>query len=308
MTELQLKARHTLSTWFHAGNFPLWLVATPFARARYIEALRERLKSRRLIFCISPGRSGSGFLARLLGRSGDVVACHEPKPQMTGSLLYAAVGKPLQESFNRRQIKLIGINRQLLRMKESMTYVETSHMFIKSFYDVVLDYYRNVTVIVLRRDMSKVLKSFLELGYFTTINPHWKLWMHEPREGNGVVPPILPFSEMDATDRAIAYLLDIDGRAEKFARDYPAVPSMEVSLEDLETNSGSRRLLQGLDLPMMDDGLVAELARNERQEFKPLSNRVSLEYCRERILGYLAEAGNRGTRVPKHSLEMAQVW
>jgi len=53
-------------------------------------------------------------------------------------------------------------------------------MFIKTYFDVIMNDFLNVDVIILRRDIASVLKSFIELGYFSKSNKMWPKWMHYP--------------------------------------------------------------------------------------------------------------------------------
>ena len=102
---------------------------------------------------------------------------------MTGSYLRRVQNAPLSQSMLPRRIKIAAINRRLAAMEPQQVYAETSHMFIKTFADVVLDYYQNVEVIVLRRQLDQVLRSCMELGWFSQRNPIWQLWMSVPQPG-----------------------------------------------------------------------------------------------------------------------------
>ena len=158
---------------YGADNLPFSLLKVRPASELLMEKVRSRVENRRLIFAISSGRAGSGFLARLLASSPDVKAQHEPAPRMCGAYLKMAMRADLKASYEMRKVKVMAINLKLLFFSEHIAYAETNHMFIKTFFDVVMDYYRNVDVIVLRRPMHKVLKSFVELGYFSDKNSHW---------------------------------------------------------------------------------------------------------------------------------------
>ena len=121
-------------------NLPLALLNGQSVERQVLRA-REKVRNRRLVFTISPGRAGSEYLAKLLDSAENVSAFHEPLPRMNGGILELALNRPLNKTYLKRSIKIMGINRVLSRMGEKSIYVETSHMFIKSFYDVVLDYY-----------------------------------------------------------------------------------------------------------------------------------------------------------------------
>ena len=131
----------------------------------------------RYLFCINAGRSGSNYLADLLSTAQDVAAFHEAEPTMHGEPLRRVSAAPLTSSYTERQVKLAGIARLLEERPWAQTYAETNHMFIKTYFDVVVDTLHGVEVIHLRRDPARVLKSFVELGYFSPLNHVWPDWM-----------------------------------------------------------------------------------------------------------------------------------
>ena len=65
----------------------------------------DRIKHHRLIFCINPGRSGSKYLAELLGTAVEVDSYHEPEPKMIGDYLRMVTDHPYGETLSRRSIK-----------------------------------------------------------------------------------------------------------------------------------------------------------------------------------------------------------
>jgi hypothetical protein len=174
-------------------------------------------------------------------------------------------------------------------------------MFIKTFFDVTLDYYRNVDVVVLRRPMSKVLKSFVELGYFSERNSHWPLWMHDPNSHNCVAEPLGPMAEMDLYDRCIAYLLDIEARACKFRSSYKGVRAHEAHLDDITKVDGARELFSNLRIRWSGQSeRVCMQVINARDIYKGIAeNPVSLDLCKERIRTYVEKARQSGKFIPE---------
>src|SRR5271163_992947 len=110
----------------------------------------------RYIFCINAGRSGSNYLAELLATAQGVAAFHEAEPWMHGAPLHRLNVEPLSSSYAERRVKLDGIARLLAERPWAGVYAETNHMFIKTFFDVVIDELANVEVIHLRRDPTRV--------------------------------------------------------------------------------------------------------------------------------------------------------
>ena len=68
----------------------------------------------RLIFSVSPGRSGWGYLAKLQGASGDVDAGQERLPALTDRWLRRVSTHGLAESLADRRVKAVGIRAELL--------------------------------------------------------------------------------------------------------------------------------------------------------------------------------------------------
>ena len=288
-------------SWYlpNKDNLPFSLLNERLLEHR-LQKLGESVKDRRLIFTISPGRAGSEYLATLLNTAQNVSAYHEPLPRMNGGYLEMAMNRPLSESYRKRRIKLLGINRTLSRLDKNNIYVETSHMFIKSFYDVVLDYYENVEVIVLRRPLHKVLKSFIEMGFFSDINPASPRWMHTPGSANSAAEPLKPVGEMDQYEKCLAYLLDIEALAQAFSVNYPHIKTHDTTLETITDIEGAKHLFQDLGAQWTgeSDKLYSSVV-NSRTLFKSaIGDACPEEYCRERFNQYIQQARDAGKSIP----------
>lgn len=288
-------------SWYlpNKDNLPFNLLNERLLEKR-LQKLRESVKDRRLIFTISPGRAGSEYLATLLNTAKNVSAYHEPLPRMNGGYLEMAMNRPLAGSFGKRRIKLLGINRVLSRLDRKTIYAETSHMFIKSFYDVVLDYYENVEVIVLRRPLPEVLKSFIEMGFFSEINPASPRWMHNPGSANSAAELLKPVDEMDQYEKCIAYLLDIEAMAQAFSANYPHIKTHDTSLETITEIAGAKHLFQDLGAQWTgeSDKLYSSVV-NSRTFFKSvIGDACPEEYCRERFNQYIQQAIDAGKSIP----------
>lgn len=294
------RIRYLLSCYTDLNNQPHRLCDLMTLREWQLERDRPRFQDRRLIFCIHSGRVGSGFVAQLLNMADNVTACHEPRPKMNGSFLRMVEHVPTSRTNRQRRIKIAAINRSLAVMPADHAYVETNHMFIKTFADVVLDYYANVQVMILRRGVDQVLKSCIELGWFSNRNPVWKLWMSLPRPGTALIEPIQPPHELDAIDCCIAYLLEVEAQAKKFVDDHPEIQCHEVTLEQLTTPSGARQLFEALGIAWPDEAEnLLDRHVNPRQTRKrTIGHGVSLDHCRKRIESYLARAREMGRTIP----------
>lgn len=261
----------------------------------------------RLIFCINSGRTGSQYLAKLLGTARHVTSFHEPEPRMNGEPLHLVNKLALKESYNLRKTKVEALRQTLGRLPAGQIYCETSHMFIKTFYDVVMDEFSNVEVIVLRRELALVLKSFLDLDYFVDLtgeaapNRAWPHWMSRPDAATAALPLPKPAHQMDQAERCIAYLLDIEARAQRFHKDYPQALMHETRLEWLNGYTYVRRFFSQLRLePTIKTLFAVGRKINSRIQKKPdPANGISIEYCWSRISEYLELVDKRGIEIPK---------
>jgi hypothetical protein len=119
----------------------------------------------RTIFTLASGRSGTRFLHELITRNArDCVSKHEPyvtNPSMFGRAIYAhATGDA-------------GYVRRLLRRKSKVigeyhpkTYVETSHAFLKSWFDLAPEFFPQTHSVHLMRHPFAVAKSFVNREAF----------------------------------------------------------------------------------------------------------------------------------------------
>ncbi len=253
----------------------------------------------RYLFCINAGRSGSNYLAELLGTAEGVAAFHEAEPNMSGEPLRSLEHAPLADSYRARAVKLEGIARLLAERPWARMYAETNHMFIKTFYDVVCDALP-VEVIHLRRDAARVLKSMIELGWFSPRNEVWPAWLSSPNAVTAVAKPLGPDDELDQYDRCIAYLHDIEARADAFRRQRPEVAVHEIDLEDIVEATGAHALFRRLGLePTERTAAVVGRVINRREAVKErIANPADLDECRRRIADYAARAAAAGLGLP----------
>jgi hypothetical protein len=286
----------------NTGNLPYSLLNGLRLREvtiRYLDRMAP--PSRPSIFVISPGRSGSRFLAALLDATANAAAVHEPRPRVNGMFLRGLSDARLAATYAQRRVKIVQILRSMRAVPRGWSYVETSHMFVKTFYDVVLDFFPDVKVVHLRRSLPHVIKSFAELGYLSPASTHWRYWMHDPYSSEPLVPPAVEAHEADDFDRIIAYLIDIEARAERLRVRYPATTVVKAQLEEITDPMGARRLVGDLQLEW-DDAVAKRCSqrRNTRDRQKRAANRpVDLDYCRDRLQRYVALAKERSLPLPE---------
>jgi len=263
---------------------------------------------RRLIFSINPGRSGSEYLARILGTADGVHAVHEPLPDGAGrfiklfparrlTLLDLLVYPPL---YLRKYMKVAAIRRTLRTLPVDGVYAETNHMFIMSFYDVVMNHFGGVNVVLLRRWLPAAVKSFIELDHFTPQCPFTKYWYASPnaRSSAGLAPA--PDRSLDQEERIIGYLIDIEARAQRFIAKYPDTRVVPIRLEELNDLDRVRALFAALDVretPRTREtvGRVVNAKLGHKQR---VARSVTIEYCQERVVRYLERCAQAGITLP----------
>lgn len=259
--------------------------------------------SNRLIFCINSGRCGSNYLAELLGTAEEVISHHEAEPTITGKYTKNINENNYDKSFSERWIKVEELKKYLNNLSPGQIYVDTSHVFIKTFFDVVVEEFKdNIEVIILRRNLVSVLKSFIELGYFSKKNLVWPNWMSSPNAKTGAIKCIGKDEELDLYDLCIAYLIDIEARALRFQKDYPWVKTYEVYLENLNNFNIVQKLFADLGITTTSKTKeIYAIPINEREDRKKKINagKVSWEYCNHRIAMYIEKAKSMGIEIPK---------
>lgn len=263
---------------------------------------RNKILNHRLIFRINSGRSGSNYLSELLGTAEEVISYHEPSPSMTGDYLRMINKFDYATSFSKRRLKSSTIKDILLKIPDGKIYCETNHMFIKTFFDVVTQDFPKIEVIILRRYLPKVLKSFIELGYFSDKNQAWRFWMSSPNAVTAAIPCIDVDANLDQWDLSIAYLIDIEARAKRFQQEYPGINTYEVPLEELNNFTKVESLFEQLKITSTDATREIYTQQiNQRKEAKKKysgEQDISLSQCQERIEEYIQRANDLNISIP----------
>ena len=114
----------------------------------------------RTVFALTSGRSGTRFLCDLFRRNvRGCTACHEPYFQPANPSMF---GRPIYDhaTGNLSAVRaLLQRKANTIHRKHGAAYIETSHAFLKSYYDVACDYFPQMKLIHLIRDPLKVAKS-----------------------------------------------------------------------------------------------------------------------------------------------------
>lgn len=265
-----------------------------------LEVDEEFWRGRHLVFCISPGRAGSKYLRNVLDTAEGVIARHEPEPKMNGVFLEQVIlqGKREETFEERANIKLAAIRDALEGTEPDVVYAETSHMFVKTFSDIILDKLGDVakiSIVFLRRPAREMVWSQLRLGWFSKGHSGKNVWYYDP---NDVHPSEKQTSYVtnssNPIDTLIAYNADVLQRGVELEREvkkrrkerrWRNVRTFETLLLDISgdaAEAGVLKLLTRVGLRADKDklDLLRQQDRNARDAKK---DRVLLGVKREEV-------------------------
>lgn len=202
------------------------------------DALRRALE-KRLILTVTTGRSGTEYLARVLGAFRDVHAEHEPKPTFGSAWRTVMQAPPTAREF--------WLAHKLPRVARTRAplYAETSHLVCKGFLESAIDLGLRMTWLHLRRPAREVAVSLWRLGTipgrsYAGVKYYLSPW--DPR----VRRPLIGArpEQLDDYQLCYWYCLEIAARAEEYARLAPqsGVRFVAIDLASLLTTEGVERL------------------------------------------------------------------
>ena len=228
-----------------------WSFSTVSLSRAAFKAEMNVFAGRRFVFCVTPGRSGSKYMKAVLNAASDIISLHEPHPQMNDGVLRSVIieGKRRETLEMRSKMKLESIAKIMYGTPAGVAYAETSHMFVKTFADVVLNALENVSrevvILYVHRDLADVVLSQMRLGWFQPSHSGNKVWYYNIEDVHAserVINATGLFSD-SKLDTAIGYNLDIRRRADKL-KEYVRkqkdqgllnnVQEVDVSLHDLD--------------------------------------------------------------------------
>ena len=195
-----------------------------------------------LIFTVTPGRSGTKYLAALLGAIPGIAAYHEPVPDFVTALRRAQQNPEIAFAFW-RDAKL-----PFIAACEAPIYAETSHLFCKGFLEPAILLGLQPKLIVLRRPPSEVAWSLIERDTVPARSPYGCLYLLDPRDPG--VMPLTSWERMTDYQLCFWYALEIERRQLKYAA-FAAqlgLACFEVLQRDLGKPQVFARMLHALEL------------------------------------------------------------
>ncbi|RSK40498.1 hypothetical protein [Mangrovimonas spongiae] len=225
------------------------------------------------IFCISTGRSGTAYLCKLLGALEKCQAFHEQKPILHHGIMRSYLaGKtaPLKHVMPNKV-------KHIKKHSESL-YVDTSHIFIKSFGWELPKYIPEdeIGVVILKRDKEQVVESTQRVhsGPFTYTGRKWiitpyRLAIIKPplsfltymfyralfkgyefvRGERNQIEKTYPKCIVKYSKKLLEWYYDETyALAEKYKAQYPNITYITVDLDGLNTIEGVEKIIQTFKL------------------------------------------------------------
>jgi hypothetical protein len=249
----------------------------------------------RTVFTLASGRSGTSFLCGLLRRNAQgCVVAHEPyldlrNPTMFGLPIYDhSMGEtiPVRELLEKKA--------QRIGQYAPQVYIETSHAFLKSYWDIAPEFFPDMPVVHLVRNPLQVARS--EANRERLIE-RWRMPFRHYRGRNGRLyfrwsltglEPIFGFFDSKNLSRFQWYLIqwiEIENRAIEFL-DRFGKRSLCFTLHSpiaLNDKTQIEALLQFLQLEPRTGTPIIAGNRNRTPANKTVIGRVEENECREVI-------------------------
>ena len=175
-------------------------------------------------------------------------------------------------------------------MPPGWVYADTSHMFVKTFADVVFDEFAHerLSVVVLRRDPVDVARSFFQLDFLGPRPLPWYDWMIPPTVPESAFP--LSIDDIDDQfDLIFGYLVDIENRTARLRAQAPTVTWVDARLEEITEIDGARALFEALDVDPPHDleRVIAGQVNTKHRAKSKVEQPVSRSRVEERLGEFL---------------------
>jgi hypothetical protein len=266
-------------------------------------------KAPAIILTITPGRSGTHYLASLFSVVSNVHAVHEPEPTLS-SREFAQGELSAEETAKLYNEKVDSI---LVSCKNACpsTYVETSHTLLSHtpapspLIEGLLEKLEghSVGIVILERNPAQVMLSRSHLGHMTRYTESGEGryrgvgWIYTPGSASAQLSPIKPDSQLTQLELLAGYVLNVAAVARNFEKEYKEHPRLMIYRIDLDDLSGNMEaaanMMDFFNLNYNKEALVRVMnggKTNERKEDKEFArNRDKARIAREDCEAALAE-------------------
>lgn len=207
------------------------------------EKLKQGLSQKRLIFTVTTGRSGTGYLSKALSLLPKVASYHEPEPSFSNVMRLAQKNENIAYEF--------WVEKKLPRIvsKPAQVYIETSHLFCKGFVEPLLELGFTPDIIVLTRPHREVATSMCQLDTIPGRTDKGLRHYLSPDDPN--VLPLPGWQTLHDYQLCYWYCLEIERRCIRYEKMFleRSARVARVLLSDIAAISGLNRLVKQLDLP-----------------------------------------------------------
>lgn len=204
----------------------------------------EQVQEKRLIFTVTTGRSGTAYLAAVLGYAQGVYSVHEPLPE------FANVLRPVQNNSDLARQFLLDEKLPAILRAPTPIYIETSHLVCKGFLEPLLELGIIPDLIIHRRPTRDVALSMFKMGTIPGRSDKGLLFYLSPAD-----PEVLELSDWKSLhDYQLCYwyCLEIERRARLYKALFlqQGARIAETTLVDLKIFSGLTKCFSDLDLKL----------------------------------------------------------
>lgn len=209
-----------------------------------------QLQQKRIILVASSGRCGTLLLSELLSLIPGVCAEHEPPP-FVDNLWWRLRKQPELARTWLVRYKLPAILKSLQTPDTTTTYVETSHMLCKGFFEPLLDLGVAFDLIVLSRDLRATAMSFYNLYDIPIRSKSGRRWLPAPDDTTNISTLPKPYSQYTDYQLVYWYVLESELRKALYYKTWTEAGQkvVKVDMKDLIVKSGFKSLLRALSLP-----------------------------------------------------------
>jgi hypothetical protein len=217
----------------------------------------KSIKSKRCVFTITAGRTGTNYLQKLFTLFPDTLSVHEGAPDFVNVLRRAQQNPDIAYSFC-LQTKL-----PFIASVKKNRYVETSHLFCKGFVESFIKCGVIPDIVVLRRPPRQIASSLLKLNTVPARTPYGFMYLLSPEDPN--VLPLPQWQYMNDYQLCFWYCLEIERRQKLYTEMFRTLGAtvVETQLSELLNFDSFVDIVTrlGFTASVDDEGLKAKFSK-----------------------------------------------